>query len=122
MVGAFEGENPRLARREQGGAERDLDRVLAGHPELRRPGQTLAEIHRHLRVGQIAERVHDRLSAPGLEDLRIPVPEHGDPEAAGEVEVLPAVGVDDAAALSLSPDHAEPLRRGTSRPSVSAAM
>ena len=66
--------------------------------------------------------MYDPLLAPGREDLRIAVPERGDPEAAGEVEVLPAVGVDDTAALSVSPDQAEPLRRGTSRPSVSAAM
>ena len=122
VVRAFEGEDPRLARRKQGGAKRDLDRVLPRHPELRRPGQALAEVHGHLSVGQIAERVHDRLSAPGLEDLRIPVPERGNPEAAGEIEVLPAVGVDDTTALGLSPDQAEPLRRGTSRPRVSAAM
>ena len=50
------------------------------------------------------------------------VSEHGHPEAAGEVEVLAAAGVDDATPLSRRPDQAEPLRRGTSRPSVSVAM
>ena len=50
MVGALEGEDARLARREQRGAERDLDRVLAGNAQLRRPGQPPAELDGHLRV------------------------------------------------------------------------
>ena len=66
--------------------------------------------------------MHDALIAPGFEDLGIAVPEGRDPEATGKIEVLAAVGVDDAASLSVSPNQAEPLRRGTNRPSVSAAM
>jgi len=122
VVGAFEREDARLAGRDQRGAERNLDGILAGDAELGRPGQAPAELDRDLGFGQVAESVHDSLGAPGLEDLRIAVPERGDPEAPGKVEVLPAVSVDDATALSLSPDQAEPLRRGTNRPSVSAAM
>ena len=122
MVGAFEGEDPRLAGREQRGPKRDLDRVLTRDAELRWAGQPSTELDGDLSLREIAERVHDPLGAPGREDLRIPVPERSDSEAGGEVEVFPAVGVDDAAAFRLGPDQAEPLRRGTKRPSASAAM
>ena len=44
MVGAFEGEDARLAGRDQRGAKRDLDRVLAGDAELGGPGQAPAEL------------------------------------------------------------------------------
>ena len=122
MVGAFEREDARLAGREQCRPERDLDRVLAGDSKLGRPRQPSSELERHLGFGQIAERVHDPLRAPGVGDQRIAVPQRRNPEAAGKVEVFPAVGVDDPTPLSLGPDQAEPLRRGTNRPRVSAAM
>jgi hypothetical protein len=49
-------------------------------------------------------------------DVLIPVTERRDAESAGEVEVLAAVRIDDAAALRLRPDH------GFNRLSVSTAM
>ena len=105
MVGAVERDDPGLAGREQRGAQRDLDRVLAGDAELRRPAEPLAEPDRHLRLGEVAERVRDRLRRHGGADLRIRVAERGDAEAAGEVEVLAPVRVPDAAALGPRPDH-----------------
>ena len=121
MVGAREADDPGPTRVQQRSPKRDLDRVLAGDAELRRVRQTRAQLRGHRRVGEVAERVDHRLCAPRLEDPRAPVPERGDAEAAGEVEVLVAVGVDDAAPLRSGPDHDEPFRRGLNRPSVSAA-
>jgi hypothetical protein len=120
VVGALEGDDPRPPGRQQRGAQRDLDRVLAGHAELRRPRQRLAQAHRHLGSGEIAERVHDLLFAPGLEDPRVPMPERRDAEASGEVEQLTPVGERDAAALGARPDHREP--RCNTRPAVARAI
>ena len=91
VVRAVEGDDARPPGREVRGAQRDLDRVLAGDAELRRPRQRGAEPHRHLRVGEVAERVHDLLRAPRLEDARVAVAERRDAEAAGEVEQLAPV-------------------------------
>ena len=120
MVSAFERDDARLPGGEQRGAERDLDRVLPADAELRRPRQRLAQAHRHLGVGEIAERVHDLLLAPGLEDARIAVTERRDAEAAGEIEELAPVGERDAAALGPRPDHRGPRRR--TRPAVALAI
>ena len=123
MVGAFESENPWLSRREQRRTQGDLDRVFACDAELRRLRQPPAERRGHLGLREVAERMDDALLLPGLKDPRVPVAEHGNAEARRQVEVLAAAVVDDAAALGICPDQeAEPLRRGTKRPSVSAAM
>ena len=124
MVGAVEGDDPRLPRREQCGAKPDLDRVLPGHAELRRQRQPLAEPRRHRRLGQIAQRVHHLLLCDRRLDARVPVPQHRDAEPRGQVEVLAPARVDDATTFRFGPNHAarEPFRRGTSRCNVSAAM
>ena len=110
---------PATAGREMRRPERDLDRILAGDPELRRPGQRLAQPHRHLGVGEVAERVHDRLRLPCLEDAGVPVAERRDPEAAAQVEQLSPVGERDPAALRPGPDHGRSGRR--TRPAVARA-
>ena len=120
VVGAVERDDARPPGREQRRPERDLDRVLAGDAELRRPRQRLAQAHRHLRVGEVAERVHDLLLAPRLEDARVAVAERRDAEAAGQVEQLAPVGERDAAALGPRPDHFAPSRR--TRPTVALAI
>ena len=102
MVGAVERDDAGPARLEQRGAERDLDRVLAGDAELRGPGQRRAEARRHLRVGEVAERVHDLLLAPRREDPRVAMTERRDAEAARQVEQLAPVGERDPAALGLA--------------------
>ena len=119
VVGAVERDDARPAGREQRRAQRDLDRVLAGDAELRRPRQRLAQPHGHLRVGEVAERVHDLLLAPRLEDARVAVTERRDAEAAGQVEQLAPVGERDAAALGARPDHS---RRPRTRPTVAFAI
>ncbi len=119
MVGAVEGDDPRPPRREKRRAERDLDRVLPRHAELRRPRERLPQPHRDLGVGEIPERVHDLLLAPCLEDARVAVPERGDAEAAGEIEQLAPVRERDAAALGACPDHRE---RPSIRPAVARAI
>ena len=100
--------------------KRDLDRVLTRHAELRGPRQRLAQAHCHLGVGEVAERVHDLLLAPRLEDARVAVPERRHAEAAREVEQLAPVGERDAAALGPRPDHREPSR--STRPAVARAI
>ena len=120
VIRPLERDDARPAGGEQRRPQRDLDRVLAGHAELRRPRQRLAQPHGHLGVGQVAERVHDLLLPPGLEDPRIAVPERRDPEAAGQVEQLAPVGERDAAALGSRPDHFAPSRR--TRPAVAFAI
>jgi hypothetical protein len=113
--------SPAAPGREDGGAERDLDGVLAGDAELARP-EPLAQPRRHLRLGEITQRVHHLLLRDRREHPRVPVAERRDAEAARQVEVLATVGVDDAAALGLGPDHAAVRLPGTNRPIVSAAM
>ena len=90
-------------------------------PSLAGRGSAARSSCGHLGLGQVAERVRDTLRRDRLLDAGVPVPERGHAEAAGEVEVLAPVAVDDAAALGVGPPQA-PLRPGTSRPSVSAAM
>jgi hypothetical protein len=121
VVRAAEGDDPGPPRREQRRPQRDLDRVLAADAELRRPGQPPAQRDRHLRLGEVAERVDDRLLRDRRHDAGIAMAERGDAEAGGEVDVLASLGVPDARALGARPDH-RPLRRGCrSRPTVSAA-
>ena len=123
MVGALEGEDPRLPGCEERRPQGDLDRVFTRDAELRQPRQPRTESRGHLGLGKVAERMDDPLLAPRLQDPRVSMAEHGNAEARREVEVLASAVVDDAAALGLRPDQeAEPLRRGTKRPSVSAAM
>ncbi len=105
---------------EQRRPERDLDRVLPRHAELRRPRQRLPQAHGHLGIGEIPERVHDLLLAPRLEDARVAVAERRDAEAAGQVEQLPPVVERDATALGARPDHFAPSRR--TRPAVAFAI
>jgi hypothetical protein len=105
VVRAVEGDDARLARREQRGAERDLDGVLARDAELPRPRQRLTQPLRHLGLGEITERVHDRSVRDRRADVRIAVAERGDAEAGGQVDVLAPVLVPDAAALCPGPDH-----------------
>ena len=119
VIGAVERDDARPARREQRRPERDLDRVLARHAELRGPRQRLAQAHSHLGVGQIPEGVHDLLLAPRLEDARVAVAERRDPEPSRQVEQLAPVGERDAAALGARPDHR--LSRRT-RPAVAFAI
>src|SRR5689334_21051715 len=119
VVGAVERDDAVPARREPRGAERDLDRVLPRHTELRRPGQRVAQAHGHLGVGEVAERVDDRLRPPRLEDARIAMAERGDAEAAGQVEQLAAVGERDATAFRPRPDHRVIRNR---RPTVERAI
>ena len=120
MIRAVERDDARPPGCEQRRPQRDLDRVLPRHAELRRPRQRLAQAHRHLGVGEIAERVHDLLLPPGLEDAGIAVAERRDAEAARQVEELAPVGERDAAALGPRPDHRAPSRR--TRPAVAFAI
>jgi hypothetical protein len=115
VVGAVERHDSGPSGCEQRRSQRDLDRVLSRDAELGRPRERLAQPHRHLGVGKVAERVHDLLLAPRLEDARVAVAERGDAEAAGQVEQLAAVRERDAAAFGTAPDH------GRKRPNVSAA-
>ena len=121
MVRAVERNDARLAGREQRGAQRDLDRVLARDTELGRPRQRIPEPLCDFRLRQITECVRDGRLGDRCRDLRIAVTERRDPEAAGQVDVLASLGVPDAAALGFGPDQA-PFRRPIKRPSVSAAM
>jgi hypothetical protein len=121
VVGPVEGDDPRLAGREQRRAQPDLDRVLAGDAELRGP-EPLPQRSRHRRIREVAQRVHDRLCGPRRRDQRAPVPERRDAESAREIEVLSPVPIPDAAPLGPRPDHGEPLRPGSKRLNVSAAM
>jgi hypothetical protein len=123
VVGAVERDDHRAPGSEQRRAERDLDGVLACDAELRRPRQPPPQPCGRLGIREIAERVRHRRGGDRLHHARVSVPERGDAEAAGEVEVLAPVLVPDAAAFRSSPDQA-PLRRtpGTRRPSVSTAM
>ena len=78
-------------------------RALAAEP--------LAQLGRHVRLGEVSERVHAaiRLCPDRGLDLGTPMAECGDAEASGEVDVAASVGVDDAAALCLRPDHGRSL-------------
>jgi hypothetical protein len=110
VVGALEGDQARSPGDEEGGAERDLDRVLAGDAEERSTllgREPLPERSGDVGLGEIAERVDAPLGLvrDGGRDIRIPVAERGDAEAGRQVEVLAPVGVDDAATLGLGPDH-----------------
>jgi hypothetical protein len=105
VISAVERDDPGLAGREQCGAQRDLDCVLAGDAELCRPRQRVAETLRHLRLRQVAERVHHRRVGDGPTDHLVAVAERRDAEAAGQVDVLPSVLVPDAAAFGPRPDH-----------------
>ena len=105
VVGAVERDDAGLARREQCGAQCDLHGVLSGDAELRRPRQRLAQLSRHLGIREIAERMRDRSLGDRLHHAWIAVPERGDAEAGGEVEVLPPVRVPDAAAFRTRPEQ-----------------
>ena len=120
VVRAVEGDDAGLPGREQSRPQRDLDRVLPRHAELRGPRQSLAQAHRHFGIREIAERVDDLLLAPGLEDPCVAVAERSDSEAAGQVEQLAPVVERDAAALGPCPDHREPSPR--TRPAVALAI
>ena len=119
MIGALEGDDPRPSGGEQSRAQRDLDRVLPRHPQLRRPRQRLAQASGHFGIGEISERMDDLLLTPGLEDAGVAVPERGDAEAAGEIEQHAPVRKRDAATLRPRPDHR--LSRKT-RPAVARAI
>jgi hypothetical protein len=70
-----------------------------------------AQLGRDVRLGEVAERVHAAIRLPpdrGL-DLGTSMAECGDAEASGEVDVAASVGVDDAAAFCLGPDHGRSL-------------
>jgi hypothetical protein len=121
VISAVEGDDPRLAGREQRRPQSDLDRVFARDAELRRT-EALAQRRGHRCVGEVAERVHDGLRGPGRRDQPISMAQRRDAEAAREVEVLAAILVPDAAPLGPRPDHEEPLRPGSRRLTVSAAM
>src|SRR5204863_1132838 len=74
-----------------------------------------------LGLGQVPERVHDSLRAPGLEDARIAVAERGDAEAAGQIQQLAPVAERDAAALRALPDHPGRITRARARARRSTA-
>src|SRR5581483_567827 len=118
VVGALEGDDSRAAGGEMGRPEGDLDRVLAGDAELRRTRQRATEALRHLRLGEVAERVDDRLLAPRGEDPRVAVAERGHAEAAGEVEQLATVRERHTAPFRVRPDHERP----STRPTVARAI
>jgi REP element-mobilizing transposase RayT len=105
VVGAVEGHDSGLSRRQKHRPKRDLDCVLTGHAQLRRPRQRTPQGDGHLRVAEIPERVHDGLPRPRLHDPWVPVAQGGDAEAAGEVDVLAALRVDDPAPFGARPDH-----------------
>src|SRR4029453_1350400 len=106
---------------EQARAKRDLDGILAGDaqddlpPALTQPSPQLGC---DVGLRQVAERVDaaGRLIDDRSDYLGVPVAERGDPEAAGQVDVLAAIRVDDSAALGLGPDQ------GFNRLSVSTAI
>ena len=114
VVGARESDDSRSAGHQQRRPKGDLDRVLPGDAEhdLAPPAaETLAQLGRHVRLGEVSERVHAaiRLCPNRGLDLGAPMAECGDAEASGEVDVAASVGVDDAAALCLRPDHGRSL-------------
>ena len=114
MVRASEGDDSRAAGHEQRRPQGDLDRVLPGdaeHDLTPFAGESRAQLRSHVRLGEVAERVHAaiRLGTNGRLDLGAPMTECGHPEASREVDVAAPVGVDDAAALCLRPDHGRSL-------------
>jgi hypothetical protein len=121
VIRAVERDDAWTAGREQRGAQRDLNGVLAGHAELGRLRQRLAQALRHLCFGEVAERVHDRLLGPRANDARVAVAKRSDAEAGGEVDELAALRVPNARPLRARPDHGEPLRREKIRLTVSLA-
>jgi hypothetical protein len=123
VVRTLERDDPRLAGRKQRRAQRDLNRVLPGDAELRGPRQAATQLAGDGSIGEVSERMRDRRCCDRLHDAGIAVSEHGDAEPGRKVKVFAAVLVPDATAFGAGPDQTPaPLRRPTSRPSVSAAM
>ena len=114
VVGAREGDDSRAAGDEQRCSQGDFNRVFSGdaeHDLVAFTAEPRAQICRHVCLGEVAERVHAaiRLSPDRSLDLGTSVAERGDAEASGKIDVASPVGVGDAAALCLRPDHGRSL-------------
>jgi hypothetical protein len=114
VIRAREGDDPGPTGHEESRPERYLDGILPCHAEHHLAtsfADPRSELACDIGLGQVAERMD---AAGGLLldralDVRVPMAEGGDAEPPGEVDVLPAARVDDAATFGLGPDHGRSL-------------